>query len=71
MDSVQVLRYEDQIAGAAVFFLVLCEEFDVPSRRALEVAGNIINQARHRDATHLDALRLYARGELHKKGLPA
>lgn len=64
IDSVQVLRPEEQIAGLGVLFLMLCDRFDLPPRRALEAASNMLLGARYRDETHFEALRLYLHHEL-------
>lgn len=59
VDALQTYRPEQQIAGLAAGFLLLCERFDYPPARALEAAENMIRQARYRDANTFEAARLY------------
>ncbi len=64
VDAIQVQRPEEQIAGLAATFLLLCERFDYPPRKALEAASNMLTAARYRDRTHFEGLALYLREEL-------
>lgn len=64
VDAIQVQKPEEQIAGLAVTFLMLCERYGYPPRRALEAAENMMMQARYRDATHFEGLKLYMQHEL-------
>lgn len=54
----------EQLAGLACAFLLACEELGVPARDVLEVGDNLLTQARFRDATHFEGLRLYLRHHL-------
>ena len=64
VDAVQVLKPEEQIAGMAATFLLLCERYDYAPRKALEAAENMLRAARYRDESHFEAMRLYLRHEL-------
>jgi hypothetical protein len=64
VDALQSLRAEEQVAGIAAAFLLLCEHFNFPPQRALEAAENMLRQARYRDQTHFEAMRMYMREEL-------
>ena len=64
VDAVQDLEEEEQLAGMAVLFLLVAERYDLEPRRALEVAGNVIHQAKLFNAAHLEGLRMYLREKL-------
>ena len=64
VDAVQVQKPEEQIAGIAATFLLLCERYGYPPRKALEAADNMLTAARYRDRTHFEGLALYMREEL-------
>ena len=54
----------EQLAGLACTFLLACEELGIPARDVLEVGDNLLTQARFRDQTHFEGLRLYLRHHL-------
>ena len=64
LNSIQDHRPAEQIAGIAVMFLLLCERFDFSAPAALEVAGNILRQAKFADADHFQGVRDYLANEL-------
>jgi len=64
VDSVQHLRREEQVAGLAVTFLLVCEYLGLEPREVLPIAENIIRRVKGRNYTHLDGLRMYFAGWL-------
>jgi hypothetical protein len=67
VDAVQVLLPEEQIAGSAAFFLLLCDELGYEPREALQVAANVLTGAKGRNETHFRGLRDYLRHYLRKQ----
>lgn len=64
LDKAQHREPETLIASTGIAFLALCERFDVPPRRALEVAERVLRDAQDKQPAEIRALRAYLQNEL-------
>jgi hypothetical protein len=62
-DAVQDYTKEEQVVGAAAFFILLCKTFGVSAPEMFQIADRVI-QARHKDQPELIAAEDYMKGEL-------
>lgn len=62
-DAVQDYTKEEQVVGAAAFFILLCKSFRVSAPEMFQIADRVIN-SRHKDQPELFAAEQYMKGEL-------
>ena len=62
-DSIQNYTKEQQVVGAAAFFLLLCEAHRADAGEAYRVAARVI-KSRNKDRPELIAAEQYIKGEL-------
>jgi len=62
-DAVQGYTKEEQVVGAAAFFILLCKTFRVSAPEMFQIADRVI-QARNKDRPELIAAEEYMKGEL-------
>lgn len=62
-DAVQDYTKEEQVVGAAAFFILLCKTFGVSAPEMFGIADRVI-KARNKDRPELIAAEQYMRGEL-------
>lgn len=62
-DAVQNYQREQQVVGAAAFFLLLCKTYRIDAGEAFRVADRVIKSA-NADRPELIAAEQYIRGEL-------
>lgn len=58
-DANQYRSPEEQVAGAAAAFLLLCEAYKVPAQDAFSAVKNMMNHHETRGGTDFDGLRSY------------
>jgi hypothetical protein len=64
IDRIQADTAEHQVVALATLFHLVCERFDLPPRQGMEIAENVLKQARTFDKAHFEGLRMYIRNVL-------
>ena len=67
-DGVQRFRPEEQVLGAAAFFLMLCDVYRVHPGTALVTISNMINSDKIVAKDQFNAARMYIEQEIKKNG---
>lgn len=62
-DAIQRFRPEEQVVGAAAFFLLLCDRYQIDAGEAFRIASRVL-KARHEGRPELNAVQDYMRYEL-------
>ena len=63
-DAVQRFQPEEQVLGAAAFFLMLCDVYGVYPGNALSLISNMINSDKLHARDQFNAARMYIQNEI-------
>jgi hypothetical protein len=62
-DALQRFAPEERVVGAAAFFLLLCDRYNIEAGEAFRIASRVI-KARHEGRPELNAVSAYLKYEL-------
>lgn len=67
-DAVQRFKPEEQVLGAASFFLMICDVYGIYPGTALSAVSNLINSEKLHARDQFNAARMYIEKEIKQNG---
>ena len=64
LDAIQRLTPEEQVAGLAAAFLLVCEGYKVPPQDAYRITTHMMNHHNERGLSEFDAVRSYLEADV-------